>query len=1125
MDVAEWLRVLDLEPYAPAFRKNDIDGELLADLTAEDLKELGIKSVGRRRRLLAAIAALRAGTASTGEGPKALAAAPPQTPATPEAERRQVTVMFCDLVGSTGLSARLDPEDLREVIGRYHACAAQTMSRFDGFVAKYMGDGVLIYFGYPQAHEDAAAQAVRAGLALADAVGELQAPRRLQVRIGIATGLVVVGNLIGAGSAQEQAIVGETPNLAARLQALAEPGAVVIAAGTRRLLGGLFAYRELGPISLKGIAEPVSAWQVLRPSAEESRFEARQERGMLPLLGREEELALLLRRWRQAQAGEGRVVLLTGEPGIGKSRIARALQDRLADESHTRLSYFCSPHHQDSALHPIIAQLERAAGFERDDAPEARLIKLEALLAQSSATEEETALIAGLLSLAAGERYRLPEMSPQRRKEKTLEALLAQTDRLSAKQPVLMIYEDVHWIDPTSLELLILSIERWRHLPVLLVATARPEFTPPWPAHAHATAIALTRLDPRESAALVQRVTGGKALPAEVLEQILARTDGVPLFVEELTKTVLESGLLREEAGGYVLTVPLPALAIPTTLHDSLMARLDRLASVREVAQTGAALGRQFSHALIGAVAAMPSRQLDDALEQLVGAELIYRRGVPPDAEYTFKHALEQEAAYGTLLRSRRQQLHTRIATTLERQFPEIVATQPELLAQHYTEAGLIQKAIECWLAAGQKSLARSMMAEAVALLRKGLLLLPDVADSAWRQQRELDLQITLGQALGSTHSYSAPEVDQAYGRAWDLCEQLGRPAQIVPILNGQFMGHLNRADLEWVRQRGEEACQRGEASHSVVLQHLGTRMCGAQLSYMGEFVTARAYLERSLALCASEDPSIDAVFPSEGPKGGVLFNLCRTLCCLGYLDQAHLRCEELIAEARRRPPFAVFLGLYTSCMINWCLQLAPSSLLQQAEEFLEVSVKQGVAQGRVHGAMYRGWCLAALGRADEGIPLLEGALGEIGELGITVLVPTSLTLLADAYGAAGRADTGLEQLNEALQFGRQKQVRWLEPKTLQLRGDLLLSAGNRSGAEASYREALALAQRENAKLWELHAATSLARLWHEQGKRTEAHALLVPVYSWFTEGFDAAVLKKAKALLQDLAAERVQGA
>jgi class 3 adenylate cyclase len=628
VDIAAWLRGLGLEQYESAFRANDVDAQVLPRLTAEDLISIGVTSVGHRRRLLDAIVALGA-------------EAPPATVPIPAvAERRQLTVMFCDLVGSTALSARLDPEDYREVVAAYHRAVADAVRSFDGFVAKYMGDGVLIYFGYPQAHEHDAERAVRAGLGVVDAVARLDVKSvKLQARVGIATGLVVVGDLIGEGSAQEQSVVGETPNLAARLQSLTEPEAVVIAAGTRRLVGGLFEYRDLGAVEIKGIAAPVPAWQVLRPSAVASRFEALRGSALAPLIGREEEIDLLLRRWARAKTKDGQVVLISGEPGIGKSRITAELEGRLRAEPHIGLRYFCSPYCRDSALYPFIDQLWHAAEFARDDPPEAKLERLEGVLARAAPPDEDVAFLADLLSLPASERHPLPNLSPQRKKERTLEALIRQLEGLARRQPVVMVFEDAHWIDPTSRELLDLTVGRVRGLPMLLIVTFRPEFQPPWIGQPQVSMVALNRLDQRDRVGLVEQIAGGKALPDEVVAQIAERTDGVPLFVEELTKSVLESGLLREEGDRYVLDGVLPPFAIPTSLHDSLMARLDRLASVRLVAQTGAAIGREFSHDLLRAVSRLPEDELHTALGRLVASELVLQRGTPPDAVYSFRHA------------------------------------------------------------------------------------------------------------------------------------------------------------------------------------------------------------------------------------------------------------------------------------------------------------------------------------------------------------------------------------------------------------------------------------------------------------------------------------------------------
>ena len=643
--IADWLKKLGLFEYAERFAESDIDIDVLSELTDSDFDRLGV-SLGHRRKMLRAIRELSASPIAASTERQASAPTVPEPAPKDTAERRQVTVMFSDLVGSTALSARMDPEDLREVISAYQKCVAETVGRFGGFVAKYMGDGVLIYFGYPQAHEYDAERAVRAGLELVAAVSVLKTHALLQTRVGIATGLVVVGDLIGSGASQEQAIVGETPNLAARLQGVAEPNSVVIAESTLKLVGNLFELGYLGAQNLKGIEGPVRAWAALRPSSVDSRFDALHAGALTELVGREEELELLLRRWSKAKGGEGQVVLLSGEPGIGKSRLTAALLERFAAEPHTRLRYFCSPQHTDSALYPIILQMERAAGFTHDDNTQAKLDKLDALLARSFTPRQDAALLADMLSLPNDGRYPTLELAPQQRRQQTLEALAAQMKALSRPNPILMIFEDVHWVDPTSLEALGRTVDRLRTLSVLLIVTYRPEFEPPWIGRPYVTALSLNRLGDREIVAMIDRVRGNKALPESVRQNIVERTDGIPLFVEEMTKAVLEAEG-EGAAGRAVASIPSPSMAVPASLHASLMARLDRLGPAKEAAQIGAAIGREFSHALLASVANKPEAELRSALDRLIAAGLLFRQGVPPYASYLFKHALVQDAAYG----------------------------------------------------------------------------------------------------------------------------------------------------------------------------------------------------------------------------------------------------------------------------------------------------------------------------------------------------------------------------------------------------------------------------------------------------------------------------------------------
>jgi class 3 adenylate cyclase len=832
MDIEKWLRGLGLQQYAATFRDNAIDAEVLPELTEADLEKLGVV-LGHRKRLLKAIATL----ATPAPAVKATSVGPAPSHGD-GAERRHLTVMFCDLVGSTALAARLDPEDLREVIGAYHRGVVETVSRFEGFVAKYMGDGVLVYFGYPQAHEDDAERAVRAGLALVDAIGRLDGPERLRVHVGIATGLVVVGDLVDQGDVRERAVVGETPNLAARLQATAEPDSVVIAATTHRLIGSLFAYADLGAVAAKGFAEPVHAWRVIGEGTTDSRYEALHGTGETPLVGRDEELELLLRRWAQAKGGAGRVVLLAGEPGIGKSRVIAAVQERIANEPHTRLRCFCSPHHQDSALHPTIAQLERAARFVREDTPETKLQKLEALLAPTMPPDEDVALLAALLSIPTNNRFPAPNLTPQRQKQKTFEALLRQLAVLARRQPVLMIFEDVHWIDPSSRELLDLIVERVRCLPVLLIVTLRPEFQPPWTGQAQVSTLVLNRLDRRDRTALVAQIAGGKALPDDVVDQIADRTDGVPLFVEELTKSVLQSGLLREETDRYVLDRALPPFAIPTTLHDSLMSRLDRLASVRHVAQIGAAIGREFSYALLRAVSHLSEEELQPALARLVASELVFQKGMPPDAVYAFRHALVQDAAHGSLLRSTRQQLHAQIAEALEADSPEMMENQPELFAQHYAEAELVEKSVACWGKAGHRSAARSALAEAAAQFHNALDQLALLPDNRERQRQELELCSALGVVLNAVKGFAAPETGHSYARARALWVQLGSPSEFLHVPFGLSRYHLNRGELDLAQRLGEDLLRLSGQRDDTAGLILGHLSCGRALMLLGRFAS-----------------------------------------------------------------------------------------------------------------------------------------------------------------------------------------------------------------------------------------------------------------------------------------------
>ena len=751
---------------------------------------------------------------------------------------------------------------MREVIGSYHRCCANLVERNGGFVAKYMGDGVLAYFGYPQAHEHDAERAVRAGLAIVEAAPKLvtRAGSPLHVRVGIATGLVVVGDLIGSGEAQERGIVGETPNLATRLQALAEPNMVVIAASTRRLLGNLFELQDLGAKDLKGITGPALAWAALRASSVESRFEALHTTGLTTLVGREEEFESLLRRWSRAKTGEGQVVLLSGEAGIGKSRLAAALLERLASETHTRLRYFCSPQHTDSAFYPIIGQMERAAGLAHDDTPQAKLDRLDAVLAQTSTSTQDAALFAEMLSLANDGRYPALDLTPQQRRERTLVALGSQLEALTRTSPVLMILEDAHWVDPTSLEVFGRTVDRIKTLPVLLIVTNRPEFTAPWLGQSHVTSLALNRLGEREAAAIIARLVGNKELPADVLAEIVERTDGIPLFVEEMTKAVLEAA--SEGAARRTLAaVPSPALAVPASLHASLMARLDRLGPAKEVAQIGATIGREFSHALLAAVARKPEAELGSALDRLIAAGLLFRQGEPPHTSYLFKHALVQDAAYGTLLREPRRALHARIAETLEKRFAEIAERQPEVLARHSTEAGQIEKAVRLWGKAGQRSLERSALVEAAAQLTRALGQIAALPTTSALRGERIKLQVALITPLMHLKGYAAPETKAAAELARLLIEQaeaLGEPLQdplvLFSVLYGFWAANFTAFNGDVMRNIAAQFLTLAEKQGATLPLMVGHRLLGTSLACTGDITESRAHYDQAIALYDSAE-------------------------------------------------------------------------------------------------------------------------------------------------------------------------------------------------------------------------------------------------------------------------------
>ena len=1115
--IADWLEKLGMPEYVQCFADNKIDVSVLRHLTDQDLKDIGIP-LGHRRKMLAAI------TEMTGTAPATPAATPATEPKPQDtAERRQVTVMFSDLVGSTALSARMDPEDLREIISAYQKCVAETVQRFGGFVAKYMGDGVLVYFGYPQAHEDDAERAVRAGLELVAAVGALKTHALLQTRVGIATGLVVVGDLIGSGASQEQAIVGETPNLAARLQGVAEPNSVVIAESTRKLLGTLFELEDLGAQALKGIGAPVRAWGVLRPSEVESRFEAFHASGLTELVGREEEVEILLRRWSKAKTGQGQVVLLSGEAGIGKSRLTAALLEAVASEPHTRLRHFCSPQHTDSALYPTIGQLERAAGFIRDDTLQAKLDKLDLLLAQSSTSALHAVLFAEMLSLPNDGRYPTLDLTPQQRRQQTLDALASQVAALSSQNPLLMIFEDAHWADPTSLELFSRIVDRIPTLRVLLIVTFRPEFDPPWIGRPHVTALTLNRLAERETTAIISRLVGNKSLPPSIRQDIIERTDGIPLFVEEMTKAVLEAGN-EGEAEQTVAAVPSPALAVPASLHASLMARLDRLGPAKEMAQVGAAIGREFSHALLAAIVRKPEIELGAALDRVIGAGLLFRQGVPPHAAYLFKHALVQDAAYGTLLREPRRALHARIAETLESQFAEIAENQPEVLARHFTQAGMSETAIQNWSKAGERALQRSANAEAAAHLTSAIELIRMSPKGGRESRLELRLQMSLGSAARAIHGHAAPETLRVYTRARDLLDDTVPIKEQMAVLYGLFSVTFVRGEYAAARPVAEQALAVAAAESDPEATAFANRMVGIADWATGDFLAAAPRLRRVVDLYAAGSGNVTDLRYSQDHAVWSLSLLALALWPLGFVDQAIEAASKALVRAHEinhamTTGFALIFGS-TLCEFLRADPLRGGHLFDEA---LDYCVNKDLRTYFPWSRFYGGLSLVDRGELDQGLEMMRGAMTAAKKINTKLLWTPHLGSLALAHARAGQSEAALDLLSEALVAVEDMDERMFEAELHRIFGDALLSMHRQGEAEVEFTRALAVARQQQAKSWELRAAMSLARLWRDQGKVQQAHELLAPVYGWFTEGFDTRDLKEAKALLEELGAWRLE--
>ena len=1121
MDVGGWLRKLGLEQYEPAFRENKIDSTILPRLTAEDLKDLGVALVGDRRRLLDAVASLRN---EVTHPPKIGVEIGVDTGSRPGsvAERRQLTVMFCDLVGSTALSARLDPEDLSNVIGAFQRACAGAVTAFGGSIAKYMGDAVLVYFGYPEAHEDDAERAIRAGLSLLDATAAMLLPVRPQVRVGIATGLVVVGELIGEGEAQERVAVGETLNLAARIQTVASPDSVAVGELTHRLAGAAFHYEDLGHHELKGIPGATRVWRVLGESDARGRFDSRISKGLTPFVGRAEEISLLRRRWDHVKDGDGQLILLSAPAGFGKSRMTQAFREELGGSSITCLQYFGSPFHVNSPFYPFIKQLEWAAGIVRTDTPDRKLDKLENILEGSAESKVEAApLLADLLSIPLGVRYSRLQINELIQKQRTMEVLEEQLVLLSNRGPVLVVFEDAHWIDPTSLELLSKVIGRLSELPVMIIVTYRPEFAPPWLDLGHVTMLKLNRLARGQVVDLIQKTAGGKILPDAIVEQIAIKSQGIPLFVEEITQWILESGSLEVDGDRYVLRQSIQDFTIPSTLQDSLIARLDRLGSAKDVVLTASIIGREFSYELIEAVSSTPQETLLVDLERLVQSDLLGQRGAAPRSRYVFKHALIRDAASQLVLKKRKRELHQRIAEALTSRFPEIVETEPELLAHHYAEANVIDRALGFWRQAAERAAARMAYVEALGHVDQARKLIAGLPEGTERDEWELTFLVIEGPSRMALDGWDSPPAKRHYEAARAVAERLGRPAELFRTVWGLWMGAHGGGQHTRAHELYQEIFgvleKTNDPEYVIQAHHAG----GSQMVAEGAPRAALAHIDQLLANYQMDvHGNLALMYGAHDPGCCSLGMRALSLLMLGHLDQAETESTRALELSERlgHKPSISHTHMFRA---EFCIIL---NRADTAEAHLRVSMslakKYLLAAYLNADDLMHGWVRVLRGEAEAGIRQAEAALETLKSVPSRRFhLPIRIAIVGRAKAAAGDIEGALALFGAALEAASVTGERWYEPELLRFKAEMLLARAEQHATEAEQclATAIAIAQKQEAKFWEVRSAAALARLWAQQGRRAQARDLLAPVYGWFTEGGNRPDLQEAKKLLAEL--------
>jgi class 3 adenylate cyclase len=1119
--IRDWLKEVGLEKYAAVFTEHEITLEVLADLTASDIDRLALPT-GARRRLVVAIQAF-GGEPRAKRSAQALETPTARPIEAPGAERRQLTVMFCDLVNSIGLSERLDPEELHELMRAYRKVGGDVVARYEGHVAQYLGDGLMVYFGWPSAHEDDAERCVRAALEIVEAVKAVSAVPPLAARIGVATGAVVVGEASQAANAEAKLAMGATPNLAARLQGLAGPNEIVIAPITRRLVSDIFELTDLGACQLKGIAEPVQAWRVLRVGDAASRFEGSRGEQLTPLVGREHEIGLLLDRRQLAYEGEGQMVLLSGEPGIGKSRMLTELRQRLERQGVQALRLQCSPYYVNHAFWPSIDNFERAFKFTRDEAPESKLDKLEALMVGDCGLPlSDVRFVASLLSVPFEARYGPIATTPQKHKDETLRTLVDLAEATARKQPSVALFEDVHWADATTLELLDLMVNRLKGMPLLIVLTHRPEFQNRWASHDHVAAIELTRLTPAESAVMVSRLAGAKAFPKDLVQEILTKTDGVPLFIEELMISILESDELIDAGDHYEYRGSSRSFTVPTTLRDSLMARLDRDTLAKKVAQIGAAIGREFSYELISEVAPWPKAVLKRALERLTASGLAFRRGTLRVATYSFKHVLVQDAAYESLLKGKRLELHAQIAGTIEKRFPNIRATQPEVLAHHYTQAGIFEQGVTYWLEAGHNALSRMTLTEAIAHLEAGLDVIGILPASQARDRLELECRVLLGTAWEAYRGWPAPQLAEVLRPALPLARATRQPKLLAPTLWGLWVQKMSVGPVAESLVWAEELLSAGEEIADEELLLVGHMAVMVTNFWLGNPLVVERHARAIMERYVQERHGQIVKSVNHDPKTLAGIYLALALWMLGYPDRAAAIVDERDSHARRighpfDSGFVLTLGAWV-----FHYRREPEKLYARNEEVQKLARNSGLPFLSEVLAPYlsTGISLAQMGRLSEGIEEMQTGIRLWESAGARTVTPYVQSRLGEALALDGDVEGGLSHVDAMLEQislpGWQERSHLAE--ILRLKGWMLSLKGDFAGAEQNYLASLDWAREQEAKSWELRTATSLARMWQAQGKRKEAYDLLAPIYGWFTEGFETKDLIEAKALIAEWA-------